>query len=217
MQTISSSDPVGVLALACEDEPRHLSTKTNFNSFPFFFLLLLCILTPGCQMLLRCCSCTQIAAEKVHICRGSDSIGFSLRRPNFTLFSLTDNLQLLHFLLSTLEKGLHLGSNVPILNNYTQGVQSALFPFSARLELSIFTIWASWNQKSAPAVAFNVKVKNTRLVLSFQSESRPTLKCILVYALLESKGNQSSLNKHHTQTSAWASLFRPMSFSFFYM
>lgn len=64
---------------------------------------------------------------QVHICRGSDSIGFSLRRPNFTLFSLTDHLQLLHFLLSTLEKGLHLGSNVPILNNYTQGVQSSLF------------------------------------------------------------------------------------------
>lgn len=150
---------------------------------------------------------------QVHICRGSDSIGFSLRRPNFTLFSLTDNLQLLHFLLSTLGKRASFGFKCSHSQQLHSGCPKC--PFSARLELSIFTIWASWNQKSAPAVAFNVKVKNTQLVLSFQSESRPTLKCILVYALLESKGNQSSLNKHHTQTSAWASLFRPMSFIFF--
>lgn len=125
MQTISSSDPFGVLALACEDEPRHLSTKTNFNSFPFFFFCC-CVFSPQAtqMLLLHTNGCRE---TQVHICRGSDSIGFSLRRPNFTLFSLTDHLQLLHFLLSTLEKGLHLGSNVPILNNYTQGVQSSLF------------------------------------------------------------------------------------------
>lgn len=73
---------------------------------------------------------------QVHICRCSNSIGLPLRRLNFTLFSLTDDLQLLHFLLSTLEKGLHLGSNVPIFNNYTEGVQSALFLLDLRWAFS---------------------------------------------------------------------------------